>query len=212
MSFFSVAIALATDFYTLSLHDALPIFNQFAHIGREVVFRLRRRVGDYREHGEVNVWQVVREPMAPRAHTSCVKGIGSFRCQQDGNPFLAVHGLINRTSAGCPATSKRVGLSNSTSTMWVMFLEGRGLIARIRPCTSRGGREESPTLANWPTLSSPIICAPTGTSAIIRSSFASRARIAPPAIRSPRWTGISETTPAVVARTIVASACCLARS
>src|SRR5438477_3496290 len=67
MSFFSVAIALATDFYTLSLHDALPIFNQFAHIGREVVFRLRRRVGDYREHGEVNVWQVVREPMAPRA-------------------------------------------------------------------------------------------------------------------------------------------------
>ena len=46
------------------------------------------------------VSKVVREPIAPRAHTSGVKGIGSFRCQQDGNRFLAVHGFMNLTSAG----------------------------------------------------------------------------------------------------------------
>src|SRR6516162_4741224 len=187
-------------------------FDHLPHIEGEIVFWLRGRVANDGEHSEVDVWEVVREPMAPRAHTALVERIGSFCCQKNGNRCLTAHGLTNLTSAGWPATSKRVGLSNSTSTKCVMFSAGSGLMARILPSTSRAGNDGRLTRADWPTRSSEIIWAATWISAIIRSSLANRARTTPPGTRSPKRIGIAETTPAVVARTTVASACPSARS
>src|ERR1039457_6909 len=118
----------------------LRYLNHALHVRREVVFNLRVRVGNNREQREVDIRQAMREAVAPGAHTASVEGIRPLGRQQNGNGLSLAQGFTNLTSAGCPASSKRAGFSNSTSTAWVMFEEGSGLITRIRPYSrGRGG-------------------------------------------------------------------------
>src|ERR1035441_298634 len=132
----------------------LRYLNHALHVRREVVLNLRVRVGNNREQREVDIRQAMREAVAPGAHTASVEGIRPLGRQQNGNGLSLAQGFTNLTSAGCPARSKRAGFSNSTSTAWVMFEEGSGLITRIRPSTWLGEEEGRATLAGCPTFRS----------------------------------------------------------